>query len=361
MLYNLLLPFKDSFSIINLFEYITFRAGIAAITALFISFIIGPWVIHILHKNQIGEEIRSTGPKSHMKKEGTPTMGGVIILMAVLLPTLLFSKINSVLVQIIIFATIWMGVIGFLDDYLKVIKKMKRGLIARYKLAGQISLGCIVSFWILNTPEFIDFNSKTTMPFFKNVEIDLGMLYPLMVILVITGTSNAVNLTDGLDGLATVPVILVAACFAFISYVTGNIVFSEYLQIPYIAGVGEVAVFLGAVIGSCIGFLWFNAPPAKIFMGDTGSLALGGSLGAVGIITKHEIVLAITGGLFVLEAVSVIVQVISFKLTGKRIFKMAPIHHHYEKKGWPESTVVIRFWIVAIILAMIGLATLKFR
>ena len=194
MLYNLLLPFKDSFSIINLFEYITFRAGIAAIAALFISFIIGPWVIHILQKNQIGEEIRSTGPKSHMKKEGTPTMGGVIILMSVLLPTLLFSKINSVLVQIIIFATIWMGVIGFLDDYLKVIKKMKRGLIARYKIAGQISLGCIVSFWILTTPEFIDFNTKTTMPFFKNVEIDLGMLYPLMVILVITGTSNAVNL-----------------------------------------------------------------------------------------------------------------------------------------------------------------------
>ena len=252
MLYNLLLPFKDSFSIINLFEYITFRAGIAAIAALFISFIIGPWVIHILHKNQIGEEIRSTGPKSHMKKEGTPTMGGVIILMAVLLPTLLFSKINSVLVQIIIFATIWMGVIGFLDDYLKVIKKMKRGLIARYKLAGQISLGCIVSFWILNTPEFIDFNSKTTMPFFKNVEIDLGMLYPLMVILVITGTSNAVNLTDGLDGLLAGLLAICFTVFSAIAYITGRIDFSDYLNILYIPGAGELTIFTSAMAGACI-------------------------------------------------------------------------------------------------------------
>ena len=274
MLYNLLLPFKDSFSIINLFEYITFRAGIAAIAALFISFIIGPWVIHILHKNQIGEEIRSTGPKSHMKKEGTPTMGGVIILM-VLLPTLLFSKINSVLVQIIIFATIWMGVIGFLDDYLKVIKKMKRGLIARYKLAGQISLGCIVSFWILNTPEFIDFNSKTTMPFFKNVEIDLGMLYPLMVILVITGTSNAVNLTDGLDGLLAGLLAICFTVFSAIAYITGRIDFSDYLNILYIPGAGELTIFTSAMAGACIGYLWFNSHPAEIFMGDTGSLSTG--------------------------------------------------------------------------------------
>ena len=367
MLYNLLLPFKDSFSIINLFEYITFRAGIAAIAALFISFIIGPWVIHILHKNQIGEEIRSTGPKSHMKKEGTPTMGGVIILMAVLLPTLLFSKINSVLVQIIIFATIWMGVIGFLDDYLKVIKKMKRGLIARYKLAGQISLGCIVSFWILNTPEFIDFNSKTTMPFFKNVEIDLGMLYPLMVILVITGTSNAVNLTDGLDGLLAGLLAICFTVFSAIAYITGRIDFSDYLNILYIPGAGELTIFTSAMAGACIGYLWFNSHPAEIFMGDTGSLSTGAALGTLAILLKKELLLLIIGGVFVFEALSVIIQVSYFRYTkifkgqGKKVFKMAPIHHHFELQGWPESKVVIRFWIIGLLLALFSLTTFKIR
>jgi len=367
MLYNLLLPFKDSFSIINLFEYITFRAGIAAIAALFISFIIGPWVIHILHKNQIGEEIRSTGPKSHMKKEGTPTMGGVIILMAVLLPTLLFSKINSVLVQIIIFATIWMGVIGFLDDYLKVIKKMKRGLIARYKLAGQISLGCIVSFWMLNTPEFIDFNTKTTMPFFKNVEIDLGMLYPLMVILVITGTSNAVNLTDGLDGLLAGLLAICFTVFSAIAYITGRIDFSDYLNILYIPGAGELTIFTSAMAGACIGYLWFNSHPAEIFMGDTGSLSTGAALGTLAILLKKELLLLIIGGVFVFEALSVIIQVSYFRYTkifkgqGKKIFKMAPIHHHFELQGWPESKVVIRFWIIGLLLALFSLTTFKIR
>ena len=367
MLYNLLLPFKDSFSIINLFEYITFRAGIAAIAALFISFIIGPWVIHILHKNQIGEEIRSTGPKSHMKKEGTPTMGGVIILMAVLLPTLLFSKINSVLVQIIIFATIWMGVIGFLDDYLKVIKKMKRGLIARYKLAGQISLGCIVSFWILNTPEFIDFNSKTTMPFFKNVEIDLGMLYPLMVILVITGTSNAVNLTDGLDGLLAGLLAICFTVFSAIAYITGRIDFSDYLNILYIPGAGELTIFTSAMAGACIGYLWFNSHPAEIFMGDTGSLSTGAALGTLAILLKKELLLFIIGGVFVFEALSVIIQVSYFRYTktfkgqGEKVFKMAPIHHHFELQGWPESKVVIRFWIIGLLLALFSLTTFKIR
>ena len=367
MLYNLLLPFKDSFSIINLFEYITFRAGIAAIAALFISFIIGPWVIHILHKNQIGEKIRSTGPKSHMKKEGTPTMGGVIILMAVLLPTLLFSKINSVLVQIIIFATIWMGVIGFLDDYLKVIKKMKRGLIARYKLAGQISLGCIVSFWILTTPEFNDFNTKTTMPFFKNVEIDLGMLYPLMVILVITGTSNAVNLTDGLDGLLAGLLAICFTVFSAIAYITGRIDFSDYLNILYIPGAGELAIFTSAMAGACIGYLWFNSHPAEIFMGDTGSLSTGAALGTLAILLKKELLLLIIGGVFVFEALSVIIQVSYFRYTkifkgeGKKVFKMAPIHHHFELQGWPESKVVIRFWIIGLLLALFSLTTFKIR
>ena len=367
MLYDFLLPFKDSFSIINLFEYITFRAAISAITALIISFIIGPWVIHILQINQIGEEIRSTGPKSHMKKEGTPTMGGVIILMAVLLPTLLFSDINSVLVQIIIFATIWMGVIGFLDDYLKVIKKMKRGLIARYKLAGQISLGCIVSFWILNTPEFIDFNSKTTMPFFKNVEIDLGMLYPLMVILVITGTSNAVNLTDGLDGLLAGLLAICFTVFSAIAYITGRIDFSDYLNILYIPGAGELTIFTSAMAGACIGYLWFNSHPAEIFMGDTGSLSTGAALGTLAILLKKELLLLIIGGVFVFEALSVIIQVSYFRYTkifkgkGGKVFKMAPIHHHFELQGWPESKVVIRFWIIGLLLALFSLTTFKIR
>ena len=252
------------------------------------------------------------------------------------------------------------GLLGALDDYKKVKFKNSSGISFKFKIISQILIA-IVGISLLS---YFSNNSDLEnlyFPFFKNLIINLGWFFIPFSVFIIVGSSNAVNLTDGLDGLATVPVILVAGCFAFISYVTGNIVFSEYLQIPYIKGVGEVSVFLGAVIGSCLGFLWFNAPPAKIFMGDTGSLALGGSLGAVGIITKHEIVLAIIGGLFVFEAISVIVQVVSFKLTGKRIFKMAPIHHHYEKKGWPESTVVIRFWIVAIILAMIGLATLKFR
>ncbi len=367
MLYDFLLPFKDSFSIINLFEYITFRAAISAITALIISFIIGPWVIHILQINQIGEEIRSTGPKSHMKKEGTPTMGGVIILMAVLLPTLLFSKVNSVLVQIIIFSTIWMGIIGFLDDYLKVVKKMKRGLIARYKLAGQITLGCIVSFWILNTPEFIEFNSKTTMPFFKNVEIDLGMLYPLMVILVITGTSNAVNLTDGLDGLLAGLLAICFTVFSAIAYITGRIDFSDYLNILYIPGAGELTIFTSAMAGACIGYLWFNSYPAEIFMGDTGSLSTGAALGTLAILLKKELLLFIIGGVFVWEALSVIIQVSYFRYTkaftgqGKKVFKMAPIHHHYELNGWPESKVVIRFWIIGLLLALFSLTTFKIR
>jgi len=367
MLYDFLLPFKDSFSIINLFEYITFRAAISAITALIISFIIGPWVIHILQINQIGEEIRSTGPKSHMKKEGTPTMGGVIILMAVLLPTLLFSKVNNVLVQVIIFSTIWMGIIGFLDDYLKVVKKMKRGLIARYKLAGQITLGCIVSFWILNTPEFIEFNSKTTMPFFKNVEIDLGMLYPLMVILVITGTSNAVNLTDGLDGLLAGLLAICFTVFSAIAYITGRIDFSDYLNILYIPGAGELTIFTSAMAGACIGYLWFNSYPAEIFMGDTGSLSTGAALGTLAILLKKELLLFIIGGVFVWEALSVIIQVSYFRYTkaftgqGKKVFKMAPIHHHYELNGWPESKVVIRFWIIGLLLALFSLTTFKIR
>jgi len=367
MLYHFLIPFKDHLSVLNLFEYITFRAATAAIAALFISFIVGPWVIHILHKNQIGEEIRSTGPKSHMKKRGTPTMGGVIILMAVLLPTLLLSKLNSPLVQIILFATIWMGIIGFIDDYLKVVKKMERGLIARYKIAGQVSLGCIISLWIFQIPEFIEFNTKTTVPFFKNVEIDLGMLYPFMVILVITGTSNAVNLTDGLDGLLAGLLAICFSVFCAITYITGRIDFSDYLNILYIPGAGELTIFSAAMAGSCIGYLWFNSHPAEVFMGDTGSLSTGAALGTLAILLKKELLLFIIGGVFVWEAISVIIQLTYFRYTnkykgeGKRFFMMAPIHHHYELKGWPETKVVIRFWIIGLLLALFSLTTFKIR
>jgi phospho-N-acetylmuramoyl-pentapeptide-transferase len=287
-------------------------------------------------------------------------MGGVLILLGLFSSILLWGNLSSPYIWVLIFIVASFGLLGAYDDYKKIKFSNSSGVSFKFKIIIQIIIAVL---GILILTHFTDHPDLKNLyfPFFKNLLINLGWFFIPFSVFIIVGSSNAVNLTDGLDGLATVPVILVAGCFAFISYVTGNIVFSEYLQIPYIEGVGEVTVFLGSVIGACLGFLWFNAPPAKIFMGDTGSLALGGSLGAVGIITKHEIVLAITGGLFVLEATSVIVQVLSYKLTGKRVFKMAPIHHHFEKKGWAESTIVVRFWIISIILAMIGLATLKLR
>ena len=275
MLYHLLTPFKDNFSALNLFEYITFRTAIAAIAALIISFIIGPWIIRALRTRQIGEEIRPTGPETHLQKKGTPTMGGIIILVAVILPTLLFADINNSMIRIILISTIWMGIIGFIDDYLKVIKKIKRGMIARYKLAGQVILGTIISVWIMTSPEFAEFSTKTTIPFLKNVEIDLGRLYPLMVILVIVGTSNAVNLTDGLDGLAAGLLAICFTVFAAVSYISGRVDFSDYLNIIYLPGAGELSIFSGAMTGACLGYLWFNASPAEVFMGDIGSLSTG--------------------------------------------------------------------------------------
>jgi len=367
MLYKVFTDLKDSFSFFNLFEYITFRSGLSAMIALLISFIIGPWVIHILHKNQIGEEIRSTGPETHMKKKGTPTMGGVIILTAVLLPTLLFSKLYSPLIQIIIFSTLWMGLIGFLDDYLKIIKKLKRGLIARYKMAGQITLGCIISYWVYQLPEFSIISTKTTVPFLKNVELDLGLLYPLMVIIVITGTSNAVNLTDGLDGLAAGLLAICFTVFSAIAYISGRTDFSNYLNILYLPGAGELAIFSSAMAGACIGYLWFNSSPAEVFMGDTGSLSTGAALGTLAVLLKKELLLCIIGGVFVFEAVSVIIQVSYFRWTrfftgnGKRYFKMAPIHHHFELKGWAETKIVTRFWIIGLLLALFSLTTFKVR
>ncbi len=361
MLYNLILDFIDTYTFLNVFKYLTFRTGLAMFTSLLVVLLIGTPFINFFSSKQILDPIRDDGPTDHIiKKIGTPTMGGVLILIGLFSGVLLWGDLSSSYIWFLVFIVTFFGLLGAYDDYKKIRYKNSSGISFKFKIISQILIAIV---GILLLSHFTDYEGLTNLyfPFFKNLIINLGWFFIPFSIFIIVGSSNAVNLTDGLDGLATVPVILVAACFAFISYVTGNIVFSEYLQIPYIKGVGEVSVFCGSIIGACLGFLWFNAPPAKIFMGDTGSLALGGSLGAVGIITKHEIVLAITGGLFVLEAVSVIVQVISYKLTGKRVFMMAPIHHHFEKKGWPESTVVIRFWIISIILAMIGLATLKLR
>ena len=361
MFYNFLLNFVDIFSYLNVFKYITFRTGLAVFTSLIIVLVIGNPFIRYFANKEIINPIRDDGPSDHIiKKIGTPTMGGLIILTGLLISVLMWGDLKNVYILFALFIAISFGLLGAYDDYQKIKLKNSSGISSKIKIIIQIIFAVIGILFLIKFSSNEDL-TNLFFPFFKNLIINLGWFFIPFAVFVIIGSSNAVNLTDGLDGLATVPVILVAACFAFISYVTGNIVFSNYLQIPYIEGTGEISIFCGAIIGACLGFLWFNAPPAKIFMGDTGSLSLGGSLGAVGIITKHEIVLAITGGLFVLEAVSVMVQVISFKLTGKRIFKMAPIHHHFEKKGWPESTVVIRFWIISIILAMIGLATLKLR
>ena len=361
MLYKLILNYVDIFSFLNVFKYLTVRTGLAMFTSMLVVFVIGTPFINFFSARQIINPIREDGPDEHIiKKIGTPTMGGVLILVGLFSSILLWGNLSSPYIWVLIFIVTSFGLLGAYDDYKKIKFNNSSGVSFKFKIIIQIIIAVL---GILILTHFTDHPDLKNLyfPFFKNLLINLGWFFIPFSVFIIVGSSNAVNLTDGLDGLATVPVILVAGCFAFISYVTGNIVFSEYLQIPYIEGVGEVTVFLGSVIGACLGFLWFNAPPAKIFMGDTGSLALGGSLGAVGIITKHEIVLAITGGLFVLEATSVIVQVLSYKLTGKRVFKMAPIHHHFEKKGWAESTIVVRFWIISIILAMIGLATLKLR
>jgi len=308
-----------------------------------------------------GQPIRDDGPESHLlTKKGTPTMGGVLILLAVCSATLLWADLTNPYIWAVLGVTVGFGVIGFLDDFLKVSKRNTKGLSGKLKLALQLAISAVAAFWVLS---HLPAGLQTTLavPFFKDLLLNLGWLFVAFAILVMVGSSNAVNLTDGLDGLAIVPVMIAAGVFGLISYLAGNTIFSGYLQIHYIPGAGELAVLCGGLVGSALGFLWFNAPPAKVFMGDTGSLALGGALGAISVVTKHELVLAIVGGLFVLETVSVIVQVVSFKLTGKRVFAMAPLHHHFEKKGWAESTIVIRFWIIAMILALAGLATLKLR
>jgi len=362
MLYNILFPLADEFSVLNVIQYLTFRTGAAVMTALIISFLFGPVLINLLKSKQRGgQPIREDGPESHLlTKQGTPTMGGFLILLAVVISTLLWADLDNRFVWASLAVTIGYGIIGFLDDYMKVSQRSHKGLSGRLKLLLQVAIGGVAAFSILYAmPE--NLGTTLAIPFLKGTLIDLGWGFILFAVLVMVGSSNAVNLTDGLDGLAIVPVMIAAGVFALIAYLVGNAVFAGYLQINFVPGAGELAVFSGSLVGAGLGFLWFNAPPAKVFMGDTGSLALGGALGVISVVTKHELVLFIVGGLFVLETVSVIVQVVSFKLTGKRVFAMAPLHHHFEKKGWAESTIVIRFWIIASILALIGLSTLKLR
>ena len=367
MLYHILYPLRDIFSPFNIFQYITFRSASAAILALLISFILGPAIIRKLNQHQIGEEIREYGPETHQKKKGTPTMGGVIILTAIILPTFLLADMSNSFVQILLISTIWMGLIGFFDDYLKTVKKIKKGLVARYKLAGQILLGVIITWWIYNTPAWDDIRTVTSLPFFKDAVVDFGMLYPLMIVLVVTGASNAVNLTDGLDGLAAGLLAIAFSVFAAIAYMSGRVDFSDYLNIIYLPGAGELTIFTAACVGACLGYLWFNAAPAEVFMGDVGSLSTGAALGTLAILLKKEFLLVIIGGVFVAEAVSVILQVGYFRYTlmktgeGKKLFRMAPFHHHFELKGWPESRVVIRFWIIGLLLALLTLTTFKIR
>jgi phospho-N-acetylmuramoyl-pentapeptide-transferase len=363
VLYNLLYPLVGEVGFLNLFRYITFRTGAAVITALALSFLFGPMIIRWLKsKQREGQPIRSDGPASHLiTKAGTPTMGGALILFALVISTLLWADLTNGYVWVVLFVTTSFGLVGFADDYMKLTRRSHRGVKGRYRLLIEAGIALVAALWIMHlTREPL--TTALAVPFFKALLVQLGwFLFPLLAIVVMVGTANAVNLTDGLDGLAIVPVMIAAGCFALIAYLAGNAVFANYLQIHAVPGSGELAVFCGALVGAAVGFLWFNAPPAMVFMGDTGSLSLGSALGSIAVVTKHELVLAIIGGLFVLETVSVIMQVASFKLTGRRVFRMAPLHHHFEQKGWAEPTVVIRFWIIALVLALAGLSTLKLR
>jgi phospho-N-acetylmuramoyl-pentapeptide-transferase len=360
MLYELV-KFSDQISALNVFRYITFRSGGAIFTALLFVLMFGPATIDLLRVKQgKGQPIRDDGPQSHLLKRGTPTMGGLMILAGVTVSTLLWAQLSNGYIWVVLGVAICYGAIGFYDDFLKVTKRSSDGFAGRSRFLLEVAVAAVAGYLLMKLgPKGLD--SDLTFPFFKDLIIDLGPFFVLMAVLVIAGAGNAVNLTDGLDGLAIVPVMIAAATFGVIAYLSGNAKFAGYLQIHHVPGTGELSVICGALIGAGLGFLWFNAPPAMIFMGDTGSLALGGTLGAIAVAIKHEVVLAVVGGLFVLETLSVIIQVLSFKWTGKRVFKMAPLHHHYEQKGWKESTIVIRFWIISVILALIGLSTLKLR
>ncbi len=362
MFYHLFTQLIDHVSGFNLFRYITFRAAAATMTAILISILLGPLFIKLLKKYQVKEKIRRDGPQSHLSKEGTPTMGGLIVLFSIIVPTLLWADLTNFYILMILMVTVWLGMIGFMDDYLKAIKNQPKGMVARKKLIGQIVLGLIFGLFLSMAPPNSSFDGTTGIPFFKNYLLVLGVFYIPFIILVLTASSNAVNLTDGLDGLAIGLCGLCFVAFAGIAYVSGRIDFSSYLQIEYIPGAGEMSIYCGAAIGSALGFLWFNSHPAEVFMGDTGSLALGGALGSIAILLKKELLLVIVGGVFVIEVLSVIIQVLSYRYRGgRRVFKMAPIHHHFELIGWSESKVVVRFWIVGALFALLMLTTLKVR
>lgn len=362
MFFYLYITFVENFSFLNLFKYITFRAGGALFTSLLICFILGPIIIKKLKTFQkAGQPIRKDGPKSHIiNKAGTPTMGGILILISMVVSTILWSNLDNILIWCVLLITISFGILGGLDDYYKIKNISSDGINSKFRLIIEFLLAFLFIYFLFKFSNYTHY-ALLHIPYFKDLSVNLGNYYFLIGMLVIVGCANAVNLTDGLDGLAIGPVIISCLSFAFIAYFSGNFIYAHYLKIPFIPGTGELVIICAALIGSGLGFLWYNAPPAMVFMGDTGSLSVGGTIGAIAVITKHELILVIIGGLFVLETISVIIQVISFKTTGKRIFKMAPLHHHFEQKGWSEPTIVIRFWIISIILALIGLASLKLR
>jgi phospho-N-acetylmuramoyl-pentapeptide-transferase len=379
MLYYLLYPLRDLISGFNVFRYITFRTVWAAITALLISFILGPWLIERMRRIKLGQFIREEGPQSHQAKAGTPTMGGILINVAILVPTILWADVLNPYIWIILFVTFSYGVIGFVDDYRKLVKKRNLGLTAKEKFSAQIFVALVAGLAVMYLPQFqnrgeanfglptittqinLEDPTRLTLPFVSNFAILLGFLYLPFLIVVIVGASNAVNLTDGLDGLAIGTTLIAAATYTILTYAAGNFRVADYLRIAWVPGTGELAVFCGAMVGASLGFLWFNAHPAQIFMGDVGSLALGGAIGCLAVMIKQEVLLVFVGGLFVIEALSVIIQVISFKTTGRRLFRMSPLHHHFELSGWNETQVVIRFWIIAIMFALLSLSTLKLR
>jgi phospho-N-acetylmuramoyl-pentapeptide-transferase len=358
MLYHFFYPLHDQIPFLNVFRYITFRTIYASLTALLICLMIGPAVIAFLKRYQIGQVIREEGPKTHLDKSGTPTMGGIMIVMSIFLSTLLWADLTNVYVWLVLLALVGFTLIGFLDDYLKVVRRHSEGLKARYKFGLQVVIAGSVGGVLYSLPAY---STKLSVPFFKQFTPDLGWFYILFVVLIIVGASNAVNLTDGLDGLAIGPLMVAAMAYTIVTYVTGHAKFAQYLLIPHIPGAGEMAILCGAMLGASMGFLWFNAYPASVFMGDVGSLPLGAVLGTVAVVSKHELLLILVGGIFVIEAVSVIFQVSSYKLRGKRVFLMAPLHHHFELKGWQEPKIVVRFWIIAIFLALLSLSTLKLR
>ncbi len=361
MFYHLLYPLSEHFSAFNLFRYITFRSAYAVVTALVISMIFGPMIINWLRQRHIKQVIRREGPQTHYGKEGTPTMGGLLILLAIIVPTLLWADLTNRFIQMTLIVTVWLGLIGFLDDYFKIVRKESRGLVAKKKFAMQALLGILFGSALLIWPPAAEFGTGTDIPFFKNLYLPLGLAFIPFVTIVIAGSSNAVNLTDGLDGLAAGLTCICFLTFAGMAYVTGRSDFTQYLAISYLPGAGELTVYCSAAMGATIGFLWFNSYPAEVFMGDTGALPLGGALGAIAILIKKEFLLFVVGGVFVAEAVSVMMQVGYFKWTGKRLFRMAPLHHHFELSGWPEAKVVTRFWIIGAICALLTLSTLKIR